>query len=45
MPPGSCSVTNLGGERWLRNVAANPNFELDAFATAMKVALRGLGIP
>ncbi|MBX9727874.1 MAG: hypothetical protein K2X31_03100 [Sphingopyxis sp.] len=45
MPPGSCSLTNLGGERWLRNVAANPNFELDAFATAMKVALRGLGIP
>ncbi|OYU74519.1 MAG: aspartate aminotransferase family protein, partial [Alphaproteobacteria bacterium PA3] len=45
MPPGSCSVTNLGGERWLRNVAANPNFELDAFATAMEVALRGLGIP
>lgn len=45
MPPGSCSVTNLGGERWLRNVAANPNFELDAFVTAMKVALRGLGIP
>ncbi|GAA0754905.1 glutamate/tyrosine decarboxylase-like PLP-dependent enzyme [Erythromicrobium ramosum] len=44
MPPGSCSVTNLGGERWLRNVAANPNFELDAFATAMEVALRGLGI-
>ncbi|MEA1617373.1 pyridoxal-dependent decarboxylase [Erythrobacter sp. T5W1-R] len=45
MPPGSCSLTNLGGERWLRNVAANPNFELDAFATAMKVALHGLGIP
>lgn len=45
MPQGSCSVTNLGGERWLRNVAANPNFELDAFATAMKVALSGLGIP
>lgn len=44
MPPGSCSLTNLGGERWLRNVAGNPNFELDAFATAMDVALRGLGI-
>ena len=44
MPPGSCSLTNLGGERWLRNVAANPNFELDAFATAMDVALRSLGI-
>lgn len=44
MPPGSCSLTNLGGERWLRNVAANPNFELDAFATAMGAALRGLAI-
>jgi L-2,4-diaminobutyrate decarboxylase len=44
MPPGSCSLTNLGGERWLRNVAANPNFELDAFVTAMDEALRGLGI-
>jgi L-2,4-diaminobutyrate decarboxylase len=44
MPPGSCSLTNLGGERWLRNVAANPNFELEAFATAMDAALRGLGI-
>ena len=45
MPPGSCSLTNVGGERWLRNVAANPNFVLDAFATAMDEALRGLGIP
>ena len=44
MPPGSCSLTNLGGERWLRNVAANPNFELDAFVTAMDEALGSLGI-
>ena len=45
MPPGSCSATNLGSERWLRNVAANPNFELDAFVTAMDEALGSLGIP
>jgi L-2,4-diaminobutyrate decarboxylase len=44
MPPGSCSLTNLGGERWIRNVASNPNFELDAFAAAMDAALSGLGI-
>jgi L-2,4-diaminobutyrate decarboxylase len=44
MPPGSCSVTYLGGERWLRNVAANPNFELDAFVNALYVALQDLGI-
>jgi L-2,4-diaminobutyrate decarboxylase len=42
MPAGSCSLTTLGGERWLRNVAANPNFELDAFAAGLDMALRGL---
>lgn len=44
MPPGSCSLTNLGDERWLRNVAANPNFELEAFAAAIDAALRGFNI-
>jgi L-2,4-diaminobutyrate decarboxylase len=44
MPSGSCSLTTLDGERWLRNVAANPSFELDAFAAAMDAALRDLGV-
>ncbi len=44
MPPGSCSLTNLGGERWMRNVAANPNFDLDTFAAAMDEALHALAI-
>lgn len=44
MPPGSCSLTILNGERWMRNVAANPNFEIDRFAAALDEALRALGI-
>lgn len=44
MPTGSCSLTNLSGEKWMRNVAANPNFEIDTFAAAMDEALRAIGI-
>jgi L-2,4-diaminobutyrate decarboxylase len=44
MPSGSCSLTNLNGERWMRNVAANPNFEINKFAAAMDEAMRALRI-
>ena len=44
LPPGTCSLTTLSGERWLRNVAANPNFEIAAFTAAMDESLRTLGI-
>ncbi|MBC2651921.1 aspartate aminotransferase family protein [Novosphingobium flavum] len=43
MPAGSCSLTTLAGERWIRNVAANPNFAIAAFAAALEDALRTLG--
>lgn len=39
MPTGSVSLTTLNGNRWLRNVAANPNFELGAFKAALDQAL------
>jgi hypothetical protein len=42
MPPGSSSLTTLDGERWMRNVAANPNFEIGAFAAAIDEALLAL---
>lgn len=42
LPSGSTSLTTLSSGLWLRNVAANPNFDLDAFATALKSALSDL---
>lgn len=44
MPPGSCSLTTLNGGRWMRNVAANPNFKLPAFTAALGGALCSVGI-
>lgn len=44
MPPGSCSLTAINGEWWMRNVAANPNFEIGTFGTAMDEALAALDI-
>lgn len=42
MPSGSSSLTTLDGERWMRNVAANPNFEIGAFAAVIDEALLAL---
>ncbi len=39
LPPGSTSLTTLPSGRWLRNVAANPNFDITAFATILGDAL------
>ena len=44
MPSGSCSLTNLDSGRWMRNVVANPNFEISTFAAALDEALRAIGI-
>lgn len=42
LPPGSTSMTTLGNDRWLRNVAANPNFDVKNFTMAVNVALQKL---
>ena len=42
LPPGSTSMTALSSGRWLRNVAANPNFDLSAFTSALKDALHSV---
>lgn len=41
LPAGSTSTTVLAGERWYRNVAANPNLELPAFTAAVQGDLAG----
>jgi L-2,4-diaminobutyrate decarboxylase len=38
LPAGAASLTTLGGARWLRNVAANPNADLDALGAAVRRA-------
>lgn len=40
LPAGSTSLTTLPSGRWMRNVAANPNLDVDAFERAMRIALR-----
>ena len=42
LPLGSTSLTTLSSGRWLRNVAANPNFDLRAFTSALKDALHSV---
>ena len=42
LPPGSTSLTTLPSGRWLRNVAANPNFDIEAFTVALRSALHTL---
>jgi L-2,4-diaminobutyrate decarboxylase len=42
LPSGSTSLTTLSDGRWLRNVAANPNFDIGAFAAALSDALHAL---
>ncbi|MBY0366333.1 aspartate aminotransferase family protein [Roseateles aquatilis] len=43
LPPGMVSTTTIKGERWLRNVAANPNADvttlLENLATALEMCL------
>jgi L-2,4-diaminobutyrate decarboxylase len=39
LPPGSVSTTAIGGERWLRCVAANPNADIDLLTTAIAHAV------
>ena len=38
LPTGSTSLTTVAGKKWLRNVAANPNFDMASFAHALKTA-------
>jgi L-2,4-diaminobutyrate decarboxylase len=38
LPEGTVSTTTLGGERWLRCVAANPNADLDGLVDAVRRA-------
>ena len=40
LPPGATSLTTLSGECWLRNVAANPNLDIEAFKAALDAALQ-----
>lgn len=42
LPPGSTSLTTLSNGCWLRNVAANPNFDVRRFTTALNEALSRL---
>ncbi|MEO7681670.1 MAG: pyridoxal-dependent decarboxylase [Sphingomonas sp.] len=39
LPVGSTSLTTLSGKPWLRNVAANPNFDVDLFAHHLNAAV------
>lgn len=41
LPAGSASVTVLGGERWFRNVSANPNADVGQVVEGMIKALAG----
>ncbi|MEM9144940.1 MAG: pyridoxal-dependent decarboxylase [Pseudomonadota bacterium] len=38
-PPGSVSLTKLGGQTWLRNVAANPDLQIEPVLEAFGAAL------
>ena len=40
LPDGAASLTTLGGERWLRHVAANPNASIEVLWAAIEVALK-----
>lgn len=39
LPPTMASLTMLDGEPWIRNVAANPNAEINALTMAVRTAL------
>jgi L-2,4-diaminobutyrate decarboxylase len=40
LPVGMASLTTIGGERWLRNVSANPNADVQMVIEAVQRALR-----
>jgi len=42
LPAGSTSITTIRGEKWLRNVAANPNADPLALAEQVRAAIRRL---
>lgn len=42
LPAGSTSLTRLAGDRWMRNVAANPNTDVSAFILTVRRALNTL---
>jgi L-2,4-diaminobutyrate decarboxylase len=42
LPPGSTSLTAIGGEPWLRNVSANPNADIDVLIARTQQAIHGL---
>ena len=37
--PGSSSLTTVAGSRWLRNVAANPNLDVEALIATIDDAV------
>lgn len=39
LPRGSTSLTTVVGERWMRNVAANPNADIDGLVAALKATI------
>jgi L-2,4-diaminobutyrate decarboxylase len=39
LPPGACSMTTLGGQKWFRNVAANPNSDVDLLISQIRSLL------
>lgn len=45
LPAGSTSLTTIRGEKWLRNVAANPNADPAALAREIRAAMRRLARP
>jgi hypothetical protein len=42
LPAGSTSLTTIQGEKWLRNVAANPNADPLALAEQVRAAIQRL---
>jgi L-2,4-diaminobutyrate decarboxylase len=43
LPDGAASLTTLDGQTWLRNVAANPNADIETLIRAIRSALDAIG--
>jgi L-2,4-diaminobutyrate decarboxylase len=41
LPPGAASITTIGGERWFRMVAANPNADIELLKSGILNAVNG----
>jgi L-2,4-diaminobutyrate decarboxylase len=39
LPAGAASTTTIAGQRWFRNVAANPNANIDLLIVEIQKAL------